>query len=832
MHPRSANRRDTAVSPAKPRVTRSTRSQSRDHVDDRSSRAGSAESAGRRTRQKAKTDLPILEEDTAQVEYPQLPNAEGEEEALGSQDIASSIAGGPTSTHPESLYELEDFDGEELREALPFLHLSAEKLLDLFMVKNMDALVQLRDDLSTPGSKKVKTFNTRQETFQQYLKLFQPSKTLIDVGLVMRAMLNAKTWKEVGNGNWRADNVLHLANLAEIVSRLVVVDRESQAARNLLQILFFEFPCPFMTDLNEATRETGGSVLVRETLELGVEIVTQYIVSRMIDSRRSENFDVAEADGLSDGLFHLPENQGSLRGFPSDGSTESFNSSSLREADGSLPERYREYVQNRIDRMKSHWQGGSENFDIERFDDEFNWPQFLYRLCYWAQQRAHELKENMKAQGVESIQKYLEARLLGDAEVEIIDLFPAVELERQQDMQPNIRAPANLMSGPAMRATASRAQSMTALDRQRWINEQKRRVSNISAYHASTSIPDGGLQAPSVPVGYSSPSHSAQHVDFEAPPSAQPQNQTQEFMTQLREQDRQANKENVVTTSAPAPKRRFIDPQPGAQHITWGDSQPMLPPRAARNKRKQAQTQEESDKDNEDEGDFEQDTRTRKRRAIMPQGKAPSAAQRGSPRKTQATQHAETEISESPPRSNGGDEPDGAGDDVNDTDEAANQLREGLSSSNPALIQPSPSSRRRGRRDRGTTEHSEPGQRTHRRPTHTSPSQPHPHPPSQSPPPSTAHSSASRYAMVNGAANYHRSLHRSHSPKPQVRRAWTAEETERLIDLIAEHGLSWVRLKTFDECHEEGEVLGRRDQVALKDKARNMKMDFLEYVGP
>ncbi|KAL2042980.1 hypothetical protein N7G274_004038 [Stereocaulon virgatum] len=61
---------------------------------------------------------------------------------------------------------------------------------------------------------------------------------------------------------------------------------------------------------------------------------------------------------------------------------------------------------------------------------------------------------------------------------------------------------------------------------------------------------------------------------------------------------------------------------------------------------------------------------------------------------------------------------------------------------------------------------------------------------------------------------------------PQVRKAWTEKETERLLDLIEEHGTSWKLLKHEDFI--AGHVLASRDQVALKDKARNMKMDYLK----
>lgn len=65
--------------------------------------------------------------------------------------------------------------------------------------------------------------------------------------------------------------------------------------------------------------------------------------------------------------------------------------------------------------------------------------------------------------------------------------------------------------------------------------------------------------------------------------------------------------------------------------------------------------------------------------------------------------------------------------------------------------------------------------------------------------------------------------------KVQIRKAWTDEETETLISLIGDHGISWKLLKEQDNAN--GSILENRDQVALKDKARNMKFDYLK-AGP
>lgn len=89
-------------------------------------------------------------------------------------------------------------------------------------------------------------------------------------------------------------------------------------------------------------------------------------------------------------------------------------------------------------------------------------------------------------------------------------------------------------------------------------------------------------------------------------------------------------------------------------------------------------------------------------------------------------------------------------------------------------------------------------------------------------PPSQAHE---EYERANKSAKERTAVV---TKAPQKRSAWTIAETDMLLYLITEHGTSWKLLKTEDV--EQGHVLEARDQVALKDKARNMKMDYLKYV--
>ena len=79
------------------------------------------------------------------------------------------------------------------------------------------------------------------------------------------------------------------------------------------------------------------------------------------------------------------------------------------------------------------------------------------------------------------------------------------------------------------------------------------------------------------------------------------------------------------------------------------------------------------------------------------------------------------------------------------------------------------------------------------------------------------------YNIANEAAKQMTAL----QPKaPQSRKPWSEEETETLLELIDTFGISWKLLKIEDERRLS--ILENRDQVALKDKARNMKFDYLK----
>ena len=87
---------------------------------------------------------------------------------------------------------------------------------------------------------------------------------------------------------------------------------------------------------------------------------------------------------------------------------------------------------------------------------------------------------------------------------------------------------------------------------------------------------------------------------------------------------------------------------------------------------------------------------------------------------------------------------------------------------------------------------------------------------------SSAPSASYTYRAVNALAKDYGQLA---APRTQSRVRWTGAEEDALLAYIRAAGCSWARIKRLDADGDR--ALDARDQVALKDKARNMKFDFL-----
>lgn len=86
---------------------------------------------------------------------------------------------------------------------------------------------------------------------------------------------------------------------------------------------------------------------------------------------------------------------------------------------------------------------------------------------------------------------------------------------------------------------------------------------------------------------------------------------------------------------------------------------------------------------------------------------------------------------------------------------------------------------------------------------------------------SRSKSLARRYEIINSTAKA--VVVAQNFREPRERHAWTEDEKAALIEGVEEYGCRWALIKS-----EYGNYLERRTQVDLKDKARNMKMDYIK----
>lgn len=90
-----------------------------------------------------------------------------------------------------------------------------------------------------------------------------------------------------------------------------------------------------------------------------------------------------------------------------------------------------------------------------------------------------------------------------------------------------------------------------------------------------------------------------------------------------------------------------------------------------------------------------------------------------------------------------------------------------------------------------------------------------------------------QWAQANAAAKMTVQAYREHNrdQKVQVRKPWSHAEVDRLMELIEINGPKYSKILQDDknpEIYPDGPVLEYRNQVQLKDKARNIKLDFLK----
>ena len=510
------------------------------------------------------------------------------------------------------------------------------------------------------------------------------------------------------------------------------------------------------------------------TVSIALELRTQRLLHLLIDEQYLSS---SAADERITEVFLTPE--GDLRGLdPSDDET------------SISPEAAATFSQ-RIAALKSFLADESTGVtDIDELTAAFPYDIFLAQLLDWVQLLAKDHREMLRKQGgILAVQEAIQS-LQGKTQKTGPRHFHATHTQDQQGLDgqgganeggpvvDNKEQPIRDANPPRIKRTRRGPRksgdleeaNATAFKKRRSLLEAKKAQAIPGAAAARLDDPTEPIETAFQAIGDDEES-ARSPVLFEANEYPRPSQRNQELSKNRERINAVANKENVNT---PRRKPRFIDRQPGAERVIF-DSQEDDVSLAVR--KRNVGKRKARDEDEEEDDDFEEDIRATNpvlRRAI------PTQITKGSPLKRPRLE----------------DQIDLGTQDLEGEDDETAAPR---STSVAPSVRRTPLQERSNRRPASSA------------PVHTQ----------------AEVESGQKAAAANGRAKENtRQRMRPNGAKP--RSAWSQEETIRLIELIKEYGVSWATLKVEDEHHPGGPVLHDRDQVSLKDKARNLKMDFLK----
>ncbi|KAL9619317.1 MAG: hypothetical protein Q9160_006082 [Pyrenula sp. 1 TL-2023] len=819
---RSTNRRNAPVSPAKSvttrrttRATRNLRSQSKD-IEDTDGESEARRSAStdnvptstklsktsrRKGKGKIAGGLSFVEEAQSESEDANVSQDEAQDEQETRPDtssVDSSFNATAQTTYSE--IALEALDQDAMVESLVPLYNAADNLTRILAFRDQAKAKALRNDLQVPESRTFKSFQ-RSHAAVKFHKEYFGDKDYIELHIAIRGLLNARFWHLVGEGEWRADNILELANIAELAFNLLPRSRNSGDAKVTLESLQETFPQNFLTDLSESTSELGGSVLVQETFRFALESRIQYAITQLQEHEKSKSFD---PDNIIRRIFYVEEQ---LRG---------FNVRSLRTEDEALPDEYSELVAQALQRIRRHFNEQEPFVDFQALNQDFSWTSFLELSHEWIHKRSQELREKVAAQGgADQIQSRLQSEIFRrespheNGEVSVPLAITATESHEE----PANFLPANRLSGYKLTKTGA-----SPLDVMRY-RKKLARPSITGIARGNGRVPDSSA----TPLLTQESDEPANNATSHIPPSAQPEPPSsayvQSLQTRMEVQRVQGNKENKDPIEGSNPldenhltrKRTFLDAQPN-------------------------RVRESDFTDDEDE--FEADNR----KADIGRKRVAKPVQSSPPKRARIVRRATVEAADQGNVNAAGVEDDEEHDIQRDrpfppapvhnhalTTSARRRPvsteRRLCSSSHPSRTR-EPNASASTRASSSRQQHWQAINTTTAVPSSSAPAVP------SSTAQSVTNSTPSNSQLVSTVNMGAKLVRGRHNERPmQRRRQWTNEEVERLLTLMEDYGTRWANIKKADEAHEDGPLLERRDQVGLKDKARNIKFDYLWYVN-
>ncbi|KAH0538826.1 hypothetical protein FGG08_004602 [Glutinoglossum americanum] len=751
---------------------------------------------------------------------------------------AFSTISGTTARTSHSAQELADLDAELILEVLPSLSDTSSRLLGVLVPAGAtrEEITNITRQLLLPGSKTSRRVKFQESSFQSARGEFG-SDQYIDLSIIGRALLGVRLTKDIGTGPWSPDPLLQKANLAIFATRMLVHQRGSQDLWAAVALLDSKFPAPFLSTLESSTGPTiGSSQLLRQTFNLALNLRTQLMLMILSQHAEKPNYD---PDAILRYVF-----------FEGD-KVKEWTVPGLGGGGSRLPDEFERFVLERIERIRRSFTEPSESLfvagepvempaELKRLEETFPWIDFLSEVVSWTNLRLEEIERQITGQGgtgaiVLALREEMDRRQnergrnIGNDEAggeggaddeadgeRLIDLTfepPGWKTRGSSDHEsvtgglrlvtevtqkvPGIsyNSPAGVAYLKKREVTLRSVQELKlpGLDTSpsRTIDNQ---TASVAGPSRQTRTRDSASRADAMTESQVEDDWRPQYDDEEddenhpvaitssAPPSSAPL-----MVSRYTRHQGEKNKENVTLRGTqgepPKPKKAFIDRQAGAKRVDFSedleDSQPtsFQKPKVMDKGKKRARDMEEQMEEGSESDDFEMDNRPIDNRRKRP--RTGLQGERNAPLIPASSTLERSQTSRAQRRSQNGISKSSQ---QHQDEEGPSRHRREIR----AIIRASGQDEDSDEADAGSDLRA-----------------------------------ALRYDYVNTIAK--RFVGTKKVYRTQKRRAWTDQEVNRLLELVEVHGPSWAKIEKVGDP-----ILAGRSQVNLKDKARNMKFDFVK----
>ncbi|CAI9633133.1 unnamed protein product [Alternaria burnsii] len=747
-------------------------------------------------------DLTVVEETDTQIDLEQDKEAPGTPTRTDTEPGhasfqspgAASQMSGTTAISSFSMVEAEFLEPRFILKHLRKLCDSAEEFLEHIAPDRgtmADDLQNIRE-MQKPGSTYTEDYLDLNDELNVHLKHFKSEEhSYIHIRALHRALF--KTSDDVAASQSGLNLILYLANLLVLAKQMIHSNRDDKNIWDVLRQLDNTFPAQFMQDLDYGFQptETGQSGLYQETLDLAVELRTQLAILVLQRSAESPEFNVEET---LDEIFLRPKS--------SDGvwAIRGWNMPVLGDDDSSLSRDFERLVKNRVQEIQEFFREGSSSAELDDLKSAFPWGPTILRLLDWVRLRRRELKAVIDSLGgsVEITRNVKQA---------VEDPQPVVEKDQRESLRKK-----RTSIGRDRRRSSRKFDPNAGVDLHA-LSKLKSREGDSGVYLEPTASRQNREKTP------------PQQPIEEVQPERNDQEDDSEWQTLIGSEDQQPEGEHSEKHLG----EKQIDHEPAVedeeehQIEDFEEPQPSAPPQSPASLLRALKALQKPQKENRPISIF--DRQTTAQRIEFGDGFEDTQQTAGPSNTAKGKQTAEPS-----PRKRRREDSDDSDSDAFETKDrgdhapvrrrampwAKKQRTEGppapTSSGAPPSHQPPP---------RSTQSHTRPLSEQEESVSEvSSPSM------TEEPelPPSSTWRDQRKLAQENRALESTQS--RNSRNERKSREAWSNEEEEALIEYMRKYPSKYSRILQYDE-QEGGGVLRNRNQVNLKDKARNLAINMI-----